>query len=388
MADGKLPVARLTTHTFPIAKAADAYDLVTSGAEPFMGIVIEYPEVTKPKRRLELKRPRTELRGNVGYSMVGAGNFTRLVLTPLLRSQRDAAPRGLCTAKGMNATFTGEKGGYAFATTDIDEVLGDVDTKAVFVTTRHDQHAEMVIKALRAGKHVFVEKPLCINFEELQQIDAVMKELGDNAPILMVGFNRRFAPGTAKVRKHFAGAVPLSLSYRFASGEIPANAWPQDIDVGGGRIIGESCHVIDICTALADSVPVRVFAESVGKSGSIETTDDRVVITVRHANGSISSINYQAGGDKGGPVERLEVFGGGRTAIVDGWQTIELWANGKRQTSSGGKDKGYRGEIDAFFDACRNGGPSPILWEHIYHVTWASIAAVHSLREGGPIDFE
>jgi predicted dehydrogenase len=204
----------------------------------------------------------------------------------------------------------------------------------------------------------------------------------------MVGFNRRFAQATAHLKRHFDGIAPLSVDYRFAPGEIAANAWPQDMEVGGGRIIGEACHAIDLCAALHDSTPVRVFAESVAKVGGIETTDDRVFITTRHANGGISNISYQAGGDRSGPTERIEVFGGGRTAVVEGWDTVEMWARNRRTKARGGKDKGHSAGLAAFVDACRSGGAWPIPWEHVYATTWASLAAVQSLRTGLPVNVE
>jgi predicted dehydrogenase len=276
--------------------------------------------------------------------------------------------------------------GFAFATTDLKEVLADTQTRAVLIATRHDLHAEMVIASLRAGKHVFVEKPLCIKPEELTAISACVDELGERCPMLTVGFNRRFAPATQKLRAHFQGVAPLAVHFRFAPGAIPANAWPQDDDVGGGRIVGEACHAIDTCTAIVGSPPIRVFAESVAKVGGVETTDDKVFISLRHANGGISSISYQAGGDRAGPAERIEVFGGGRTGVVDGWDQIELWADAKVARSRGGKDKGHAAELERFLETCRTGGEWPIPWGDLYGVTWASLGAVRSLRDGAPVE--
>src|SRR5207244_1353450 len=188
-------------------------------------------------------------------------------------------------------------------------------------------------------------------------------------PLLMVGFNRRFSAAVRELRHHFAGVEPLSVSYRFAPGELPPGSWPQDLEIGGGRIVGEACHPIDTCAAIVCSPPVRVFAESVAKVGAIRTTDDRVFITLRHANGSISSISYQAGGDRSGPTERIEVFGGGRTATVEGWDTVEMWAGNRRSRAPGHKDKGHANEFRAFVDACRSGGAWPIPWAHLYATT-------------------
>jgi len=383
VASGKLPVEKLTTHRFAIDQAERAYALVTGQAEPFYGIVLQYPEVANAPRARRLSLHAKPLgAGKVGVSLVGAGNFARLIMLPLMGKLRGFDLRGLCTQKGMNAEHSGRAAGFAYATTDIDEIWRDADTQAVFIATRHHLHAEMVIAALRAGKHVFVEKPLCIRESELNAISRTVGELGEACPILMVGFNRRFAPATAKVRRQMTDAGPLSVSYRFAPGAIPRSVWVQDEDVGGGRLVGEACHAIDTCAALIGSPPVRVFAESIAVGPSDETSDDSAFITLRHANGSVSQISYQARGDKAFGSERIEVFGGGRTAVIDGFDTVELWRGGKQQASDGGKDKGHKSELEAFLAAVRHGGAWPIPWEHLYAVSWASLAAVRSLRDG------
>ncbi|MDP1921623.1 MAG: bi-domain-containing oxidoreductase [Myxococcales bacterium] len=383
IAEGKLPVDRLTTHRFPVERATEAYQLITS-KEPVMGVVLSYPETTTPpRRRVELKSAPSSK--GFGISMVGAGNFARLVMMPVLSRLGGFELRGLCSAKGLHAVFSGESMGFSFATTDLREILADDRTGAVLITTRHDLHAEMTIAALRAGKHVFVEKPLCIKPEELDAISACVDELGSKCPMLMVGFNRRFAPATEKLRAHFRGLTPLSVDFRFAPGPIPASAWPQDGDIGGGRIVGEACHAIDTCTAIIGSPPVRVFAESVGPVGGVETTDDRVFITMRHENGGLSNISYQAGGDRAGPAERIEVFGGGRTGVVEEWDQVQLWKGGDVTRASGGKDKGHAEELKRFLDACRSGGSWPIPWGDLHSVTWASFAAVQCLRDGAPV---
>jgi predicted dehydrogenase/threonine dehydrogenase-like Zn-dependent dehydrogenase len=388
MSQGKLPVEKLTTHRFPIDQATEAYDLITSRREPFLGLLLEYADPEeKLQRRIELRAAGTRSNA-LGVSLIGAGNFTRLVMLPALMKMNGIAWRGICTAKGFHAEHTGRTTGFEFATTDPAEILNDSDTEAVFITTRHDLHAHLVIAALRAGKHVFVEKPLCIRAEELVRIAACIEELGHHCPLLTVGFNRRFASATKRVREFFEGAKPLSLSYRFSPGYIPGDHWTQDEEVGGGRIVGEACHAIDTCVAIAGSAPIRVYAESVAKSGGIETSDDRVFITLRHADGSISSISYQTGGDSAFPAERIEVLGGGRTAVIDAWRDVELWRNGRSEHLSAKKDKGHREEFAAFLSVCRNGGPAPIPWNQLYGVTWASLMAMRSLREGCPFNLE
>jgi predicted dehydrogenase/threonine dehydrogenase-like Zn-dependent dehydrogenase len=376
MSQGKLPVEKLTSHRFPIDRASEAYDLITSRREPFLGIVVDYGEPELPRRRLNLPAHGRKGDGaSLGLSLIGAGNFARLVMLPAISKIEGIAWRGICTAKGVTAESTGERYGFEFATTDMDEVLGDAATSAVFIATRHDLHADLAIAALQAGKHVFVEKPLCITEEELDRIGACVEDLGDGCPILTVGFNRRFAPAIARLKSFFAGGGPLSLAYRFAPPFIPSDHWTQDIEVGGGRIVGEACHAIDTCVAVAGSPVVRVYAESVN-------ADDRVFITLRHENGSVSSVSYQAGGDSAFPAERIEVIGIGRSAVIDAWQDGQLWSKGRCEKFSAEKDRGHNQEFAAFLNACKAGGPWPISWIDLYSVTAASLRAVRSLREG------
>jgi predicted dehydrogenase/threonine dehydrogenase-like Zn-dependent dehydrogenase len=385
MAAGNLPVEKLTTHRFPIDRAADAYKLITHGHEPYVGIVIEYPQAQQaPHRRLALGTVATP-DGKLGASIIGAGNFARLVMMPILSKAPGISWRGLCTAKGINAEHSGRKMGFAFATTDVSELSNDPQTQVVFIATRHDLHAELVLAGLRAGKHVFVEKPLCIKQEELDAISACVEELGERCPLLMVGFNRRFALATSQVERFFQGVTPLSVSYRFAPGYLPPDNWTQDPEVGGGRIVGEACHAIDTCVALTGSVPIKIFAESVAKPNRMATTDDSVFITIRHDNGSISNISYQAGGDRAFPSERIEVFGGQKVAVIDAWDRIELWSGNRCKKLRGHKDKGHQAEFAAFLKACREGGPWPIRWDELHASTWASLMAVSSLREGMPV---
>jgi predicted dehydrogenase/threonine dehydrogenase-like Zn-dependent dehydrogenase len=376
MSQGKLPVEKLTSHRFPIDRASEAYDLITSRREPFLGIVVEYGEPKPARRRLKLSgKPKAG--ASLGISLIGAGNFARLIMLPAVSKLEGIAWRGICTAKGVTAESTGERYGFEFASTETDEILADAGTSAVFIATRHHLHADLVIAALRAGKHVFVEKPLCITEEELARIAACVQELGDACPILTVGFNRRFAPATERLKTFFSGIAPLSLAFRFAPPFLPADHWTQDIEVGGGRIVGEACHAIDTCVAIAGSPPVKVYAESVN-------ADDRVFITIRHQNGSVSSVSYQAGGDQAFPMERIEVIGSGRSAIVDAWQDGQLWSGGRCEKFSGQKDRGHDKEFAAFINACRSGN-WPIPWEDLCGVTAASLGAVQSLREGAPV---
>jgi predicted dehydrogenase len=323
--------------------------------------------------------------GQVGIGCLGAGNFARLVLLPALKKCTRLHPRILCSAGGLSAAHAGRKLGFDAVTADEDEVLRDPGVGAVFIATRHDQHAGQVLRALRAGKHVFVEKPLALRIEELAEIEEVLR---DGGPVLMVGFNRRFSPAAMQVKEFFARIdAPLTVSVRFNAGEVPPEHWAQDEDVGGGRIIGEACHALDLATFLTGSPPVRVFAESVGGPHAPAVTDDQCFITLRHANGSISSIGYLAGGDRAFAKERVEVLGGGQVAVIEDFRTVVTCAGGKaRKRRAWHQDKGHRAEVEAFARLLAEGGPSLIPWEEVRSVGLASLLAVRSIREGVHFD--
>ncbi len=222
---------------------------------------------------------------------------------------------------------------------------------------------------------------------ELAGIEAALEEAMTNS-ILMVGFNRRFSPAALLVKQFFLTvASPLTVSVRFNAGEIPPEHWTQDDAIGGGRIIGEACHAIDLATYLVGAPPVRVFAESNGGPAAQKITDDQCFITLGHANGSVSSVAYLAGGDKAFPKELVEVLGGGRLAVIDDFREVTTCFKGKiRKRRLAGQDKGHRGEIEVFARAMAEGGVAPIPWEELRAVTMASILAVRSIREGVPFE--
>jgi predicted dehydrogenase len=245
-----------------------------------------------------------------------------------------------------------------------------------------------VVKSLKAAKHVFVEKPLALTVDELVEIEQALLDGPDPRPLLMVGFNRRFAPASRTVKEFFVSVdQPLTVSIRVNAGAIPAEHWTQKEEIGGGRIIGEACHAIDLATFLTGSPPVRVFAESIGGPHAPPITDDQCFITVRHANGSISNIGYLAGGDKAFPKERVEVLGGGRLAVIEDFSEVITSVDGKtKRARAWSQDKGHRTEIEAFATVLMKGGPAPISWEELRGVSLASILAVRSIREGVPFE--
>ena len=385
IAEKKLDLAPLISHRFPIDQAEAAYELIDRAHEPFMGIVLTYPSHDS-RRAVHGIQLKTEVAGGgrVGIGVLGAGNFAKMVLLPAIHKCPQLLPVALCSAGGVSATHSGEKHRFQLVTTDDASVINNPDVQAVFCLTRHDQHAREVVRACRAGRHVFVEKPLCLTTDELTEIEAALEETERPGRILMVGFNRRFSPAAMLVKDFFAQThAPLTISVRFNAGPISPDDWTQNEAVGGGRIIGEACHGIDLATFLAGSPPVRVFAESVGGADAGAVTDDQCYITLRHANGCVSNIAYLSGGDRAFPKERVEVFGGGQVAVIDDFRKLTTCRKGKIKTRTlRGADKGHSAQIRAFAAAAAGQAASPIGWTDLKAVALASILAVRSLREG------
>jgi predicted dehydrogenase/threonine dehydrogenase-like Zn-dependent dehydrogenase len=384
---GRLDLSPLITHRFPIENAAVAYDLIRTGSEPYLGIVLQFGE--EAAQTPQFRAPRiAPARGPLGVGCLGAGGFARGVLLPALRTVKEFAPRVICSGHGLSAVTTQERLGFERVAADENEVLHDPSVHLILALTRHDQHARQVVAAWQAGKHVFVEKPLAITIDEVARIEEALASLPDGQPGLLVGFNRRFSPAANAV-KQFFGQVdgPLTVSFRFNAGAIPREHWCQDEQVGGGRIIGEACHAIDLATYLAGSPVVRVYAESIGGPRAPRVTDDQCFITLRHANGSVASVAYLAGGDKACPKERIEVFGGGRAAVIDDFCRAEGWASGRHKVLwRARQDKGHGAELRTFAKTLVAGGDWPISWPELRATTLAAILAVRSLREGVPFE--
>lgn len=382
VSSGQVTPARLTTHRFEINDAEKAYEIVTGeDKQPFMGVVLTYDGDSKaaPVRRIELK-PRAPVAGKVGVGFIGAGNFAKGILLPRFKSASDATLVGVSTATGMNAKATGEKYGFQYCTTDTPQLLADDSVDAVVIATRHGSHAKFAADALRAGKAVFVEKPLAIDEAGLQRVLEAQQESGQ---LLTVGFNRRFSPLVAEMKQFFAAGQPLAVQYRVNAGPIPADTWIHDPEDGGGRIIGEVCHFIDLVQFLTGDQLVEVFAHSLG--GSTAELRDTVTVTLRYRNGSIASINYFSTGDKSFPKEMVEVFGSGGIAVLDDFRRLTLTRNGsKKNIKRVSQEKGFDQEVAAFLTAVK-GGAAPIPLESLVSTTRATFAIEESLRTGRAI---
>ncbi|RME36843.1 MAG: gfo/Idh/MocA family oxidoreductase, partial [Deltaproteobacteria bacterium] len=326
-------------------------------------------------------------------------------MLPALKKVPGLRLGGVVSASGVSAAHAQRKFGFHYAASDPDQVLADPSINTVAVLTRHHLHAPQVIAALQAGKHIFCEKPLALNAQELEAVfevlDAGRRTTDDRErtmdagrrttdegertmrPLLTVGFNRRFAPLAQRMAAFFAGrGEPMAAHYRVNAGYIPLTHWLHDPAQGGGRIIGEGCHFVDFLTFLVGAPPVRVHAHALPDGGRYR--QDNVVLTFTFPDGSLGTLTYLANGDKAFPKERVEAFAGGRVAVLDDFRSLEMVANGRRQVhrSRLRQDKGHRAEWLAFAKAIRTGGPPPIPYEHIRGVHLAVYAAVEALRSG------
>jgi predicted dehydrogenase/threonine dehydrogenase-like Zn-dependent dehydrogenase len=386
LAAGKLNMQAVISHRFSIDDAIKAYDLLSgANSDPYLGVLIFYPEGGEHSRSVQLTPPslRNKVEGKVGIGFVGSGNFAVGVLLPAFQKLQDVKMQALSSGRGVTAKHFGDKFGFAYCTSQSSELLADEKVDAVVIATRHSSHAQQVISAMRAGKHVFCEKPLCIDEASLLTIVEEHRRISESsaAPIVTVGFNRRFAPMIRSMRQFVAQVrEPVVIHYRVNGGHIPLDSWIQDPESGGGRIIGEACHFVDTCQFLADSPVKRVFACATPNVGKY--ADDNVVMTLEFANGSIANVVYTANGDKAMSKERVEVFGGGRVAVLDDFRTLELWADGRKtvQKSHLGQDKGHNAECEAFVRAVKEGSESPIPFDSIVNTTLTTIRLAESVR--------
>ncbi len=392
LAQGKVDVKPLISHRFTIEEAASAYELVSTGKDPYVGIILTYgpdsqlapdtglgalkdvASVRATTINLEVKADKALAPFIPTIGFIGAGNFSGQVILPALK-KTGARLKTIASSGGVSGTHLGKKFGFEASTTDTDQIFADPEINTVFITTRHNTHGTLVQQALASGKNVFVEKPLCLKFEELQQIKSALGENGGSgSPILMVGFNRRFAPQVQKVKSLLAGSQDhKAMIMTVNAGMIPPEHWTQDPEVGGGRIIGEACHFIDLLLFLAGQPIKAVTLNPLKKTGP----QDIVTFTLSFADGSIGTIHYFANGSKGFPKERLEVFCAGRILQLDNFIKLRGfgWPDFKKM-NIWRQDKGHNAEIKAFVEAVKTGAPSPIPFGEIEDVTRATFDIV------------
>ncbi len=374
--EGKVTPKELITHSYDFDDAMTAYDLLEGRIqEKYLGIVLNYKrEINLNDEKIVKRTEKVISNKKVNIGLIGAGNFTKSVILPNLQKVGEFDLVGLCTATGVSAQGTGKKYDFKYITTDSKEIFKNDDINSVFITTRHNEHSQMVIKAIESKKHVFVEKPLCIYEEELEEI----KEKFTGETIVQVGFNRRFSPMIEKIKKVFTGQV--SINYRINAGVIPKEVWIQDRTIGGGRIIGEVCHFIDTCSYICGSEVESVFASTINKVDQSIPDEDNVNIVLNYKNGSTATISYYAFGDNSMPKEYIEVFGNNISAQMNDFRELTIYKNGKMNKSkSSNQDKGFINEFKAFSNGVKE-GKEVISFESIYNTTKTTFKILESIR--------
>lgn len=373
-----IDVKSLITHTFDIENGMDAYDIILGKRkEPYIGMLLRYSE--ESKRQLEpivSVAPKAIDKPNIGF--IGAGSFAQSYLLPNVKALGNLDT--VATRTGINAKNVGSKFGFANSTTNADQVLKNESINTIFIATQHDTHAKYVIEALKNNKAVYVEKPLALTYEELEE---VRETYVAHPNTLMVGFNRRFAEVCIRAKKEFQTVTePLVMNFRVNAGFIPKDHWLQR-EPGGGRILGEVCHFIDLMQYFAGSDPVKVYAECIDSKNDTLKNEDNIAIVVKFANGSVGNLTYIANGDKAMPKEHLEIFGGNVSFTVNDFKNGMLY-RGNKETKITNTGKGHKEEVEAFMNAVQKGQPAPIDFNSLYLTTLVTLKVLDSLTTGLP----
>ncbi len=375
---GRIEISYLTTHTFKLADAPKAYDMLTAGTEPYIGILIEYDaERTLRKEPVRVESSQAASACQVlGIGFIGAGSYAQGYLLPHITNSAKVRKVGVMTGTGTGSRSVAERFGFEFCSGDENDIVENPAINTIFIATRHNTHARYVIKALEAGKNVFVEKPLCMNLKELEDISDAYHAAHT---VLAVGYNRRFSPLAIRM-KEVLGNGQMAMIYRVNAGAIPADSWIQDREIGGGRIVGEVCHFIDLLTYINGSLPVSVYAAALPAPGS---PDDVVNISLTYSNGSIGTVAYYANGNIRLPKERLEIFSQGRIAVLDDFRELTIHAGSARiRKRLLTQDKGQKAGVESFIRSVMEGRGQIIPFEEIYSASLVSFHILESLRTG------
>ncbi len=387
LAQRRVQVDRLITHRFSIDEGERAYQLITGEVkEPYLGVLISYDTQRELTSKIELRKtskagPAVE--SSVRLGVIGAGGYVEGMLLPHFQAAA-AQFISLATASGLSALNVGRKYRFSKAVSGPEEIIADQNVNLILIGTRHDLHASLARRVLELDRHVFVEKPLALNDAEL---DGLLATAANSAGRLMVGFNRRFSPLARRAKEFFAHrGVPLSILYRVNAGAIPREHWIHDPAEGGGRIVGEVCHFVDLMQFWIEAPPVSVFAESTTSNSDQVVDEDSVFITLKFADGSTGCIAYLAEGDKSLAKERVEILGGGKAVIIDDFRRVSFYHRGREtEVKFRAQDKGQAEEVRAVCETVITGGPAPISLEELAATTRATFRILDSLRLGQPV---
>lgn len=374
---GKIDIDYLTTHEFPLEEAAAAYDLILKRSEPFLGIVLRY-DIDKPLSFEKIITGKVKAAGKVSLAFVGAGSYAQGNLLPNIpKNDQDVVCKGVMTSSGTTSRRVAERFGFEFCTAAEKDIFQNNEINTIFIATRHDSHAAYVKKGLQAGKNVFVEKPLCLSVAELEQIEEILVSKGPESPLLMLGYNRRFAP-LARLLKEKMGGGAMSMIYRINAGSIPPESWIQDPEIGGGRIIGEVCHFVDFLTFICGALPVRVYAAALPEPNNLQ---DVVNVSLEFANGSIGTISYFANGSKSLEKEYVEVYQAGTTGVLRNFKGLEIYGGGKPERKKLiNQDKGQKLMVESFIKTVKDGGQVSIPLAEILAISRTTFKVLESLR--------
>ncbi len=380
LSSGTVDMTPLISHVFKLENATEAYDMILSKKEIYNGIVIKYDENKNlvPSVVLNSKTyPKEE--PNVG--LIGAGNFAQNILLPKMKGKCNFI--GVTTGRGNIARYVADKYSFSYCAEKSEDILKDKNINTIFVTTRHDSHAKYVIQAIENGKNVFVEKPLALTEQELSEINDSYKRSTNGQYKVMIGFNRRFAPAVKDLKKLFIDTQAKTINIRVNAGILPAEHWTNDPLVGGGRIIGEGCHFVDLAIFLSGGKVVSVSATSMEDPSGLNNS---AAITLKFTNGSLAVINYFSNGSKKLNKEHIEVFCGGTVAVIDDFMSLTVYNNSIKKTDYKNQDKGHASELAEFFTSIKKGTPSPISFDECYHSTHVTFKAIQSIQENRIIE--
>lgn len=379
IASKRIDIGYLTTHAFNFEDAPKAYDMIANHTEPFLGIVLKYNIQKKHTRELLNISTSPKKVSDIGIAFIGAGSYAQGNLLPNLPS--NIVRKCIMTNSGTTSKRVAERFHFESCTSDANNILNNKDINTLFIATRHDSHAKYVIAGLEAGKNIYVEKPLCLNMEDLNHIQTLCKQKQKS---VMIGFNRRFSPHTQEIRQKL-GSGKMSMIYRINAGNIPADNWIQDLQMGGGRIIGEVCHFIDLMTYICGSKPCKVMASALPDNQNL---NDTINIIIEFLNGSTGVVAYYANGSKSLKKEYFEVYAAGTTAIIEDFNKTTIYGKGSPSVfKTHSQDKGQKTMVNSYFEHIRN-GETPIPMDEIFAVTTATFAALKSIQEeGAPVKF-
>ena len=382
---GKVNVDKIITHRFSIDEASQAYEMIRTNKEKFLGVLFKYEKKEElPAKIILTEKKERKAKGMINIGFIGAGSFAQGYLLPNFKKIPGINFKGVATATGISSQSVARKFHFQYCTSNYSDILNDPEIDCVVIATRHNLHAKLAIEALRKNKIVFVEKPLALSEEELKEI---IKTRTETQGRLMVGFNRRFSPFSRRVKEFFENRTgPLIMDYRVNAGPLSPDHWLHDPREGGGRIIGEVCHFVDLLQYLTGSNPVRVYAETAGSYNKNIPVEDNIEVTIRFNDGSLGTISYSAVGDLSFPRERFEIFGEESVAVVDNFRKAIFVHKGKKSRMKKiGQDMGHKGEVIAFAEAVKAGSKMPIDFKEIVSTTLATFKIVDSIKKREPI---